>query len=168
MLLRSAAPTEVLTSAAERRWVRSARAEQADRAASDQAFPLTRSVLAFAVRCHTDQPSSDGVPYIEHLQQVARLLRTAGCSDALVAAGVLHHVVANSQVSAGELAERFGADVAALVTGASNDRSLHTYRHKPGLSEHVHGAAVHAAVLLAADAIGSQAATGLRHDPGWL
>jgi hypothetical protein len=145
----------MLTTAAERRWARSERPAQAGRAASDQASPLTRSALAFAVRCHAGQRrDSDGAPFIEHPLEVAQLLRAAGCSDVLVAAGLLHDVVASTEVGAGELAERFGADVAGLVAAVSNDACVHSYRRrKQVLREQVHRAGVDAAVLFAADRI---------------
>ncbi|MEA2150446.1 MAG: hypothetical protein QOD69_2276 [Solirubrobacteraceae bacterium] len=147
--------TEVLMTAAERRWARSERAAHADRAASHQVNSLSESALAFAVCCHAGQRrNSDGAPFIEHPLEVARLLRAAGCSDVLVAAGLLHDVLASTEVGAGELTERFGADVAALVAAVSDDTSVHSYRRrKQVLREQVHGAGVDAAVLFAADRI---------------
>jgi (p)ppGpp synthase/HD superfamily hydrolase len=155
MFSRSAGPTEVLTAVAERRSGRSERGARADRAASDRSSALTGSALAFALRCHAGQRrTSDGAPFIEHPLEVAWLLRTAGCSDVLVAAGLLHDVVANTEVSAGELTERFGAEVANLVAAVSNDASVHSYRRrKQVLREQVHGAGPDAAVLFAADRI---------------
>jgi hypothetical protein len=155
MFSRSAGPTEVLTTAAERRWVRSERAAHVDRAASDQAFPLTESALAFAMRCHAGQRrNSDGAPFIEHPLEVARLLRACGCSDVLIAAGLLHDVVATTEVGAGELTERFGEDVADLVVAVSDDTSVHSYRRrKQVLREQVRDAGLDAAVLFAADRI---------------
>jgi (p)ppGpp synthase/HD superfamily hydrolase len=84
MVLRSAGPTEVLMVAAERRLGRSERATHADRAASDPASSLRGSALAFTLRCHAGQRrTSDGAPFIEHPLEVARLLRSADCSDVL-------------------------------------------------------------------------------------
>jgi hypothetical protein len=63
---------------------------QANRAAIDQASSLARSAREFAVRCHARQRrESDGAPFIEHPLEVARLLLDAGCSDVVVAAGLL-------------------------------------------------------------------------------
>jgi (p)ppGpp synthase/HD superfamily hydrolase len=155
MFSRSAGPTEGLTSAVERRLGVSKRSPHADRAASDQACPLRGSALAFALRCHAGQRRSrDGAPFIEHPLEVARLLRTAGCSDVLVAAGLLHDVMANTEVSASELMERFGAAVAGLVAAVGNDASVHSYRRrKQVLREQVYSAGADAAVLFAADRI---------------
>jgi (p)ppGpp synthase/HD superfamily hydrolase len=155
MFSRSAGPTEVLTTAAERRWARSERAAHTDHAAADQAFPLTESALAFAVRRNADQRrNGDGAPFSEHRLEVARLLRASGCSDVVVAAGVLHDVVASSEVGAAELTERFGEDVADLVVAVSDDTSVHSYRRrKQVLREQVRGAGIDAAVLFAADRI---------------
>jgi (p)ppGpp synthase/HD superfamily hydrolase len=149
MFSRSAGATEVLTAGAERR------SGKSQRAASDQASALTRSALAFAVRCHAGRRrTSDGAPFIEHPLEVGRLLGTAGCSDVLVAAGLLHDVMANTEVSADELTERFGLEVADLVAAVSNDTSVHSYRRrKQVLREQVRRAGLDAAVLFAADRI---------------
>ena len=73
MFSRSAGPTEGLTSAARRRLGSSERATHTDGAASDQASPLRRSALAFALRCHAGQQrGSDGAPFIEHPNPVMR------------------------------------------------------------------------------------------------
>jgi hypothetical protein len=146
---------EVLMTAAERRWTRSERAARVDRAAGAQASPLTDSAHAFAVRCHAGRRrDGDGAPSIEHALEVARLLRAAGCSDVVVAAGLLHGVLASSEVGARELAERFGADVADLVVAVSDDTSVHSYRRrKQVLREQVRGAGLDAAALFAAERI---------------
>ena len=43
---------------------------------------------------------SDGARFIEHPLEVARLLRAAGCSDVVVAAGLLHDVLEHTAVTA--------------------------------------------------------------------
>ena len=131
MFSRSAEPTEVLSPVAERRRSRPERAAESDAAAGEQGSPLTRSALAFAVRCHAGRRrDSDDAPLIEHPLEVARLLRAAGCSAVLVAAGLLHHVVENAEVGATELGARFGKEVADLVMAVTDDASVHSYRRR--------------------------------------
>jgi len=126
-----------------------------DRPAVDHAGALPGSARRFAARCHSRQRrQSDGAPFIEHPLEVARLLRAAGCSDVVVAAGLLHDVVEKTDVSMAELTARFGTAVAGLVQSVSDNASIQSYRpRKQLLREQVRGASVDAALLFAADKI---------------
>ncbi len=114
-----------------------------------------RAALAFAVRSHAGQQrTSDGAAFVEHSLEVARLLRDAGCSEVLVAAGLLHDVLEDSHVSVAELTERFGADVAGLVQAVSDDTCVRSYRQrKQMLCEQVRNTGGDAALLFCADKI---------------
>ncbi len=116
---------------------------------------LAQSALEFATHCHAGQRrGSDDALFIEHPLEVARLLRDAGCSAVVVAAGLLHDVVEDTGVTNAELDERFGADVAALVCSVTEDPSVRTYRRrKLALREQVRDAGGEAALLFAADKI---------------
>lgn len=134
------------------------RGEQASRgpyaeAASESA--LARSALEFAARHHAGlRRGSDDALFIEHPLEVARLLRDAGCSAAVVAAGLVHDVVEDANVTDGEIYERFGTAVAALVRSVTEDPSVRSYRwRKRALREQVRGAGGDAALLFAADNI---------------
>lgn len=153
MSSRSAVPTEVPSSTAQRRGARYERPGQAGRAEGDQRCG-TLSVLAYAARCHAGQRrESDGAPFIEHLSEVARLLRDAGCADVVIAAGLLHSVLQETDVSAAELTARFGATVTALVR-ANTDGCVGSYpRRKHALREQVRNADHDAAMLFAANEI---------------
>lgn len=121
----------------------------------DGATSLTRAARVFATRCHARQRrASDGARFIEHPLEVARLLRGAGCSDIVVAAGLLHDVLENTAVSTAELTARFGAEVAALVCAVSEDAPAGSYRdRKQRLREQVRMTGGEAALLFAADKI---------------
>lgn len=125
-----------------------------DRAAADRAT-VVASARTFAGRCHEHQRrESDGAPFIEHPLEVAGLLREAGCSEVVVAAGLLHDVVENTAVGVPELRARFGADVALLVQVLSEDPSIRCYhRRKQALREQVRHAGSDAAAVFAADKI---------------
>jgi (p)ppGpp synthase/HD superfamily hydrolase len=124
-------------------------------AASEPKSSLVRSALVFAVRCHARQRrESDGAAFIEHPLEVAGLLHDAGCSDVVVAAGLLHDVVEDSHVSVAELAWRFGPEVAELVQAVTEDASVESYRQrKRMLREQVRLTGGDAALLFAADKI---------------
>ena len=65
-------------------------------------------------------------PYINHLAEVANLLAAAtdGADAELVAAGWLHDTVEDTNTTREELAQKFGARVAALVVEVTDDMSL--------------------------------------------
>ena len=116
---------------------------------SDQ---LASQALAFAVQCHAGRRrESDGAPFITHPLEVAGLLRDAGCSETVIAAGLLHDVVEAAEIGLRELAERFGDDVAALVAAVTDDTCVESYRRrKQMLRDHVRFVDGDAALLLAA------------------
>lgn len=151
MSSRSAAPTAVPASATER-W--GSRSGPDRRAAGDDASRLPRTALAYAARCHARQRrESDGAPFVEHLSEVARLLRDAGCSDVVVAAGLLHAVMQDAEVGETELSARFGVAVSGLVA-VMTDRCVGSYPQRmQNLREQVAEAGGDAALLFAADEI---------------
>jgi len=121
----------------------------------DGGSSLIRAARTFATRCHARQRrDSDGARFVEHPLEVARLLRGAGCSDVVVAAGLLHDVLETTSVDADELRVCFGAEVAALVCAVSEDPRVGSYRErKARLREQVRRAGGDAALLFAADKI---------------
>ena len=82
----------------------------------------------FAASRHTDQrrKGARGEPYVNHLAEVAHLLAeaTGGQDAVLVIAAVLHDTVEDTETTAQEIAELFGAEVAGLVAEVTDDKSL--------------------------------------------
>lgn len=126
-----------------------------DLAIGDQSSALVRSARAFAALIHAGQRrESDAAPFIRHPSEVAQVLRDAGCSDVVVAAGLLHDTLDGSRVTVARLATLFGDDVARLVEAVSEDPSIRTYRErKQELRERVRNAGRDAALLFAATKI---------------
>jgi len=122
---------------------------------STPASALAPRALAFAVRCHSGQRrESDGEPFINHPLEVARLLRDAGGSEVLIAAGLLHDVVEDANVTVSELATRFGEGVAELVRGVTDDSCVESYRQrKQTLRDQVRFVGGDVALLFAAEEI---------------
>ena len=73
----------------------------------------------FAYQLHKGQMRASGDPYIAHPVAVAGLLRSLGGDSAMVAAGFLHDVVEDTEVSADEIETLFGAEVRHLVEGVT-------------------------------------------------
>lgn len=116
---------------------------------------IAPSAFDFATRSHAGQRrESDGAQFIAHPLEVARLLRDAGCSADLVAAGLLHDVLEDTDVSLAELEAQFGPRVAELVEAVSEDAGIAGYRpRKRALREQVRRTGGDAALLFAADKI---------------
>lgn len=117
--------------------------------------PLTREALAFASRRHAGQTRDiDGIPFVTHPVEVACLLHEAGYSDDVVAAGVLHDVIENTDAKRADLEKRFGTNVAALVAAVSDDPSIEDdTRRKAALRDQVARAGECAAAVFAADKV---------------
>jgi RelA/SpoT family (p)ppGpp synthetase len=75
--------------------------------------------LEFAYNLHKGQYRKSGEPYICHPIAVAGLLRDLGGSSVMIAAGFLHDVVEDTEVTIEEIEERFGPEVRRLVEGVT-------------------------------------------------
>lgn len=73
----------------------------------------------FAYRLHECQRRASGEPYICHPIAVAGLLRELGGSSTMIAAGFLHDIVEDTDVTVADLEQQFGAEVARLVEGVT-------------------------------------------------
>ncbi len=73
----------------------------------------------FAYELHEGQYRKSGEPYICHPVAVAGLLRDLGGSSAMIAAGFLHDVVEDTDITIEEIEEHFGAEVRQLVEGVT-------------------------------------------------
>jgi len=73
----------------------------------------------FAYNLHEGQYRASGEPYIMHPVAVAGLLRDLGGGSALIAAGFLHDVVEDTDITVEELEQRFGKEVRLLVEGVT-------------------------------------------------
>ena len=69
---------------------------------------LVATAFDFAYQLHDGQFRASGEPYIVHPIAVAGLLRDIGASAAVIAAGFLHDVVEDTQVTPEEIEARFG------------------------------------------------------------
>ena len=118
--------------------------------------PLTQRAVAFAERHHAHQTRDldDAVPLVKHPVEVACLLHEAGYPNEVVAAGVLHDVLEDTDVEAAELEERFGPQVAQLVMNVSDDPSIEDEaERKAALRRQVAEAGEDAVLVFAADKV---------------
>ena len=104
---------------------------------------------------HAQRRESDAAPFILHPLEVAVLLHNRGFEDEVVAAGLLHDVVEDTDTTPEELRERFGDRVAELVAALSDDASIDDYdERKAALREQVARAGRDAQAIYAADKVG--------------
>ena len=75
--------------------------------------------LEFAYRLHDGQCRASGEPYILHPIAVASILKDLGGSNAMIAAGFLHDVVEDTDVTCEQIEEKFGKEVRQLVEGVT-------------------------------------------------
>ncbi len=80
---------------------------------------LIRAAFLFAHELHKGQKRKSGEPYIAHPIAVASMLRELWADGATIAAGFLHDVVEDTEVTAEEIEQRFGAEVRLLVEGVT-------------------------------------------------
>jgi|SoiMethySBSTD1v2_1073268.scaffolds.fasta_scaffold630045_1 GNAT superfamily N-acetyltransferase len=117
--------------------------------------PLLRRAHEFAREGH-EGPRRHGDTRVDHPIRVARILHDAGCPEQLVAAGLLHDVLEDTDTDPAELREAFGVEVADLVAGVSENRAIATYeRRKAGLRGQAVEAGLDSATLFAADKLAS-------------
>ena len=117
---------------------------------------LTRA-YDFAARRHETQrrKGTRGEPYINHLTEVAMLVAQAtNWQDAaLVAAGVLHDTIEDTDTKFEDVLAAFGDDIAGLVMEATDDKSLPKAERKRLQIEHAPHKSPRAKILKLADKI---------------
>ena len=86
---------------------------------------LLASAFDFAFQLHRRQVRATGEPYIIHPVAVADLLRDIGASAAVIAAGFLHDVVEDTDVSLEQIEAHFGKEVRHLVEGVTKLGGIH-------------------------------------------
>lgn len=85
-------------------------------------LPLTEAAVAFARDRHAGQRrQGDRAAYVVHPLEAASLLERSGYPDPVVAAAVLHDVLEDTETLEQELEQRFGPEVAGIVSTLSDD-----------------------------------------------
>ena len=118
-------------------------------------LPLTRRALDFAAQSHRGQQrEADAAAFILHPLQVAQLLHSRGYPDHVVAAGVLHEILEDTDATAADLDRHFGPEVARLVSSVSDPPADGPYaERKARLRAAVAEAGPDAAAVYAADKV---------------
>ncbi|MEM7713718.1 MAG: bifunctional (p)ppGpp synthetase/guanosine-3',5'-bis(diphosphate) 3'-pyrophosphohydrolase [Cyanobacteria bacterium P01_A01_bin.68] len=80
---------------------------------------LISRAFKFAYNLHEGQMRKSGEPYICHPVAVAGILRDLGGSPVMIAAGFLHDVVEDTEITIDQIEELFGEEVRRLVEGVT-------------------------------------------------
>jgi len=91
--------------------------------------PLLSGALELAREAHEGARNHGGAG-LEHPRAVAGLLAENGFDESVVAAGLLHDVVEDSDTDLEEIGRRFGGDVGALVAAMTEDEGIGPYRER--------------------------------------
>ena len=86
---------------------------------SDKDISVLRKAYVFSAQAHKGQVRRSGEPYLSHPLEVANLLAGMKLDRTTLAAGLLHDVLEDTDVTAADIKDAFGKDVAGLVEGVT-------------------------------------------------
>ncbi|UCD63935.1 MAG: bifunctional (p)ppGpp synthetase/guanosine-3',5'-bis(diphosphate) 3'-pyrophosphohydrolase [Candidatus Zixiibacteriota bacterium] len=82
-------------------------------------IPLIRKAYEFSDRAHKGQKRLSGEPFVEHCLEVAFILAEQHMDSATIAAGLVHDVVEDTDLSLEQLRREFDDEIAELVDGVT-------------------------------------------------
>jgi (p)ppGpp synthase/HD superfamily hydrolase len=117
--------------------------------------PVLRRAYEWAARKHADQLRDvDRAPFILHPLEVGALLSSRGFDDEVVAAGLLHDVLEDTDAGLDEVRGRFGDRIADAVAAVTEDPTIEDYgARKAALRDQVAAAGPDAHAVYAADKV---------------
>lgn len=117
--------------------------------------PQVERAIAVALRAHAGQERKGqvGVPYVVHPLHVGMLLSRHGFAPEVVAAGILHDVVEDSDIGLAELARSFAPRIVALVAEVSESKEQSWEQRKQRTIDAIPGMSEGARAVTAADKV---------------
>ena len=91
-----------------------------------ESIDLIKKAYDFIMVKHEGQKRKSGEPYTIHLIWVAYILSTLETGPITIAAGLLHDVMEDCDVSHEEMVERFGEEITTLVEGVTRLIKCHS------------------------------------------
>jgi GTP pyrophosphokinase len=85
---------------------------------------LLNRAYVYAMKAHGNQKRASGDPYFSHPLEVAAILTDLKLDDATITAALLHDVIEDTDVTRGEIDEKFGAEIGELVDGLTKIKKL--------------------------------------------
>jgi GTP pyrophosphokinase len=93
--------------------------EKASSYISEKEALVLQKAYVFAARAHKGQVRRSGEPYLSHPLEVANILADMRLDKTTLVAALLHDSLEDTEVTAAEIRENFGKDVADLVEGVT-------------------------------------------------
>jgi (p)ppGpp synthase/HD superfamily hydrolase len=108
--------------------------------------------IEVAAEAHQGQyRKGTGTPYITHPYAVGLILQEAGCTEAVIIAGILHDTVEDTDLTLEFIRERFGSGIADIVEGCSEDKALRWRARKTERIEALRTASPEVCIVTCAD-----------------
>lgn len=126
--------------------------------------------IELAARAHQGQTRKDaqGTPYISHPFAVGLILTKYGAPEHVVAAGILHDVLEDTNVTYEDIVTEFGSEVAELVQWVSIPKGLGDgHAGKAAYLEKLTQSSIEAKLISAADFLHNRADIILSLDQGY-
>src|SRR5210317_628745 len=82
-------------------------------------IPLIRKAYEFSDKAHKGQKRASGEPYVEHCLEVAFILAEQHMDSTTIAAGLVHDVVEDTDITLEQLRNEFDDEIADLVDGVT-------------------------------------------------
>jgi len=115
---------------------------------------MIHKAICVATEAHRGQVRKvSGSPFIFHPLAVGILLSDAGEDEATVIAGILHDTVEDTKVTLREIEEEFGAEVAKIVDGCSENKALPWEARKQETIDALHTASEKVCIVTCADKV---------------
>jgi (p)ppGpp synthase/HD superfamily hydrolase len=119
---------------------------------------LLGAALSVAAAAHSGQTRYDGTPYLSHPLRVCERLAQSGADEPTLAAALLHDGVEDSELTVGQIVERFGLVVGELVAALTEDERIEDWeKRKDSLRAQVAEAGPAAATIYVADKLANLA-----------
>ncbi len=96
---------------------------------------LLQRALEYAEKAHKGQKRASGEPYVNHCMAVATILAEMHVPPVVVAAGLLHDTVEDTEIDLKELRREFGKEVFDLVQAVTKLGSLPRVTKKPSRTQ---------------------------------
>jgi (p)ppGpp synthase/HD superfamily hydrolase len=114
---------------------------------------IIEKALQIASLAHEGQyRKNTNIPYIVHPVAVGMILQKAGYRDEMIAAGILHDTVEDTDLTLSDLERDFGKEVAMIVEGCSEpDKSLSWEERKQHTIEFLKSASDETRIVACAD-----------------
>jgi (p)ppGpp synthase/HD superfamily hydrolase len=95
-----------------------------------QSDPIDRAIEAAAKAHQKQKRKGTRIAYITHPFAVGMILAKAGCSEKVVAAGILHDTVEDARIKVSRIVEEFGEDVAFIVENCTEPDKRRSWRKR--------------------------------------